>query len=312
MFYRRTALAVATVAVGAGVLTGCQSDEGSGDSSMPAAPTSTQKGSAQGAAAKGAPTYATVKSAQHPAMCEMPAGQLRNGKATHGRGHVLLLGPESGQGGIAPLQGDLDDDGRPDLLVAFSCDQGAVTWPEVVVAYGAGNKVLGSYDLRNETANPEKQQHANVTYWNYTPARGDMVPGVQLGWTTYQGAGADEHHYKGTFSLVNGRLVLAGVEDTTPEKQSADSPENPPAGPTGGAPRSKGGSTPTSEKSEPTESPTTPTDEESSQTADSPENPPELPPDGDQPPADPEPQPEAPAPEENPDVPQGESVPGGS
>ncbi|CAG7571436.1 hypothetical protein FB554_3301 [Barrientosiimonas humi] len=94
-------------------------------------------------------TLEGLKSASHPAMCGNPAGQLKDGKATYGRGSVTVNAPGSPDYNpqAAPTRVDLDGDGQDELVAEFSCDAGGVTWPSVVVVYREGWFVQDSFSL---------------------------------------------------------------------------------------------------------------------------------------------------------------------
>jgi len=86
-----------------------------------------------------------------PPLCDHPAGTLVDGELPGlpaGRGFVALA---TVAGNRAPedmfASGDLDGDGLSDLAAVFSCNQGGVSWPDWIVLYGQGPRVLGAFDM---------------------------------------------------------------------------------------------------------------------------------------------------------------------
>ena len=78
-----------------------------------------------------------LKSALVPSMCDNPSGRLVNGKL---RGHYVYLDQKKSK------LGQIRKGGKKEAVAVFECSQGGVNWPEHVVFYGSGGKIIGHYD----------------------------------------------------------------------------------------------------------------------------------------------------------------------
>ncbi|SES30640.1 hypothetical protein [Lentzea albida] len=145
---------------------------------------------------------ADLRSAPVPGMCRHPAGKLVDGK---------LPGiPEND--GFVSLQsetiqlGDLTGDGTRDAAAIFDCSRGGVGWPNHVVLYGPGPKVLGSIDLGDVITDAE---HSVVSRMSI--ADGD----ISLTWNSYQGASFCLREWTGRIHWDGSKASLLGLKQVS-------------------------------------------------------------------------------------------------
>jgi hypothetical protein len=148
-------------------------------------------------------TASTLRTAQVPAYCRLPAQRLVNGATTKG---------SPGGGSIAtkaPLVGyaDFTGAGYKQALTEYGCSAGGVSWPEVLVLIGAGGRLLSSYELGKR----DRQEHSNV---RSVTASGNSAA---VDWDSYEGAGFYFVHHRATVRYSDGKLVLDNqIDQYTP------------------------------------------------------------------------------------------------
>lgn len=142
-------------------------------------------------------------------------GGWRGQGTPHGQVNVNIPGLSYYNPAGHPTFVDLDGDGTKELVAEFICDAGGVSWPDVLVAYGPGWKILGSVDLGEVT--PGHREHAHVTGW--TTANGAL----STRWVGFDGAGFNPTHWSGSLRLRGGKLALTGVTQTSVGKSTSPS-----------------------------------------------------------------------------------------
>jgi hypothetical protein len=108
----------------------------------------------------------------------------------------------SGHFFVPPVVTDLTGDGMPELAGVLYCSAGGVGWPNLIVMYGSGPKLLGSYDL----AEVAKAEHATVK--SMTAERGNL----RLDWDTYGGAGSNTKSFSGLLHWDGTNFVLQSAK----------------------------------------------------------------------------------------------------
>ena len=78
-----------------------------------------------------------LKSARVPSMCDNPSGRLVNGKLP---GHYVYLDQKKSK------LGQIRKGGGKEAVGVFECSQGGIGWPDHLVFYGSGGKIIGHYD----------------------------------------------------------------------------------------------------------------------------------------------------------------------
>lgn len=121
-----------------------------------------------------------------PELCEHKAGQLVDGKlpglvndgnGSPGYEELDTGGPGSFEKSLPPVLADLTGDGVGDAAAVMHCSAGGVSWPDTVLFYGPGTKLLGAFDM----SDPYPAEHANVLT---IAAEGR---GVRVTWRTTEG-----------------------------------------------------------------------------------------------------------------------------
>ena len=152
-----------------------------------------------------------LKSAPYPAMCQNPAGTLKNGKNMRGHlGNVEANMPGVGMkyynAGSKPALVDLTGDGRKEMVVEFFCDAGGVTWPSVIVVYGQDWKVLGTIDLAYLANKDAFYGKARVTSWSAGRS------GLNVTWKAFQPLeGSTDSRRTGVIRVRGGKPVMTDV-----------------------------------------------------------------------------------------------------
>ncbi|MCA1601708.1 MAG: hypothetical protein LC776_08730, partial [Acidobacteria bacterium] len=117
-----------------------------------------------------------------PSLCDHPAGTLVDGSLpgiSEVDGYVALRAKQSPQQAENLVSfGDLTGDGSIDAAAVFGCSQGGVDWPNKIVLYSPGPKLLGSVDLKEITP----AEHSDVD--RISIEGGDAL----LKWKSYEGA----------------------------------------------------------------------------------------------------------------------------
>jgi hypothetical protein len=123
-----------------------------------------------------------LRNAPVPSLCEHPEGVLVDGS---------LPGIDVSAGGVWMTDmvalGDVNDDGRQDAAVVFDCSQGGVAWPQHIVLYGEGPRVVGQIDLGLAAGDGQRAVVKSITYvdggfnveWTAT-REGDVAAGPTL------------------------------------------------------------------------------------------------------------------------------------
>ncbi|MFD4635841.1 hypothetical protein ACFWN2_00930 [Lentzea sp. NPDC058436] len=145
---------------------------------------------------------AELSSAPVPSMCQHPAGKLV-------RGSLPGIPANDGLVELLPktiVLGDLTGDGTQDAAAVFQCSRGGVGWPNHVVLYGPGPKVLGSIDLGDVITDAE---HSTVS--RMTIADGD----VSLTWDSYQGASFCLRQWTGRIHWDGSKASLLGLKQVS-------------------------------------------------------------------------------------------------
>ncbi|MBB2893728.1 hypothetical protein [Flexivirga oryzae] len=137
-------------------------------------------------------TASTLRSAEVPADCRLPAQRLKNGKTTEG---------SPGGGSLVDIvaYGDLAGLGYKQALTAYVCTAGGVTWPQDLVLIGAGGKLLASLNLGRFV----QGEHSDLTTISFS---GNAA---HIAWTTYQGCCFYHVDQAATVSYQSGKLVLS-------------------------------------------------------------------------------------------------------
>ena len=154
-------------------------------------------------------TAATLRTAEVPADCRLPAQRLVDGKTTQGSpgGGSINTGPE--KVGFADFAGL----GYKQALTEYGCGAGGVGWPETLVLIGAGGKLLSSFGLSQLAA----VEHSNVTKVSVS----GNAAGVA--WDSYEGAGFEMVHHQAQVTYSNGQLVVTNhVATYSPEAVADD------------------------------------------------------------------------------------------
>jgi hypothetical protein len=133
-----------------------------------------------------------------PASCRHPATLLQGYKREWGN-------PAGTYAGGADLDtkhvlfGDITGDGRSDAVAILNCSAGGVGWPQLLLVYGPGTHLLGSYDLANAAPGFE---HVVVDRL----ASADS--GIDARFSSYQGAGFNVATYQGRLTAAGGKVAF--------------------------------------------------------------------------------------------------------
>jgi hypothetical protein len=119
-----------------------------------------------------------------PALCQHDAGRLKAGRLPLPRprngpdpGFASVLQDNTNKFLIQPVITDLSGDGIPELSGVLMCSAGGVSWPDVILVYSTGPKLLGYLDLGSVTS----EEHSDVESMT---ASGQ---GLHLTWRSYEG-----------------------------------------------------------------------------------------------------------------------------
>lgn len=91
-----------------------------------------------------------LQSASVPSLCGHRPGTLVRGRLSNipvNQGMVELAAGQYRKAADMYAAGDLDGDGNPDAAAVFECNQGGVGWPDWIVFYRAGPKIMGAFDM---------------------------------------------------------------------------------------------------------------------------------------------------------------------
>ncbi|YAL83588.1 hypothetical protein ACMYYO_01925 [Dermacoccaceae bacterium W4C1] len=158
--------------------------------------------------------------APYPAMCDNPAGTLKDGQMKSSSGSVVANAPGSAsyQSMAEPMLVNLDGDAKKEAVVAFSCDAGGVTWPQHIVAYDDDWKVLGQLNL-GDVAALNRPHKANVRSLSFDER---LIVQIESGQT-----GVPDQRWYGYLSLTGGKLVLNNVTRVATGSQTGDAKPEP-------------------------------------------------------------------------------------
>lgn len=147
-------------------------------------------GSPASAASVGITSITQLRNAPIPASCQHKAAHLRNFNATWGmngsasldRRHAVFvaLGGNATKYAVVPLD----------------CNAGGVEWPQLLLVYGAGPRLVGYVEL------PGGQEHSDVTAM--TASKRSAI----VRWESYEGAGFGTTTHRSTLTLTSGKVVL--------------------------------------------------------------------------------------------------------
>lgn len=119
-------------------------------------------------AALGPPTLDALKNAKVPSLCGHPAGTFRNGKMQNlpvGKGEERFAAGGYRKALDMYATGDLTGDGSPDAAAVLECNGGGVSWPDTIVFFAPGPKVLGEFDM-GEVVGDARGGTTNISYAN--------------------------------------------------------------------------------------------------------------------------------------------------
>lgn len=165
------------------------------------------------AQAKARPVRAKdLLSAPIPAACTHPAGRLKNGS-------LPGLGPSegfatidiTGRTTVPPAIGDVTGDGVADAVAMLHCSAGGVDWPQILLLYTSGTKLLASVDLSNLTP----AEHAAPVLLRISKRA------VIVEWQTHDGCCSNSRFWGATFRWQPGKLLAKGLHRATPAGGSA-------------------------------------------------------------------------------------------
>lgn len=195
----RRLLALTTAAL---ALTACSSSiTSSPDAPIVSSPSVTAAG-ATAASSQGGPktdvTLATLKTAEVPAHCQLPAQRLVDGHARkvvgYGKGELVL---DKGTFAFADVLGL----GYRQGLVSYECSLGGPTRPAKLLLVGSGGTLLGWYDL----ATGHERMHADVNSLSSAGAK------TTLTWSAYDTEGGRAVRHTAAVTFAGGELR---VQDT--------------------------------------------------------------------------------------------------
>lgn len=141
------------------------------------------------AGASGITQVGQLRNAPIPASCRHQATTLDGFSKDFGTaGRARLLKRKAAFGHLDGVAGKI-------AAVPMVCDAGGVTWPEYVLLYGSGHRLLGHVDL-GRIANA--QEHEDVTAVRFAHGR------VKVRWRGYDGAGFTASTYRGEIGWSQG------------------------------------------------------------------------------------------------------------
>ncbi|MBO3746108.1 hypothetical protein J5X84_08535 [Streptosporangiaceae bacterium NEAU-GS5] len=144
-----------------------------------------------------------------PASCRHKAGRLvaghlplRHPKGGADPGFATVLRSHGSHFLVKPVLADLTHDGKSELSGVLLCSAGGVTWPELVMVYERGPKLLGFVNLGDVT----KAEHSDVT--SMSAKHGDL----RLTWKSYDGCCFQVHKHSATVHWTGSKLVMRNVK----------------------------------------------------------------------------------------------------
>ncbi|MDX6368097.1 MAG: hypothetical protein QOK30_3173 [Nocardioidaceae bacterium] len=130
-----------------------------------------------------------------PANCEMPRQRLHHNttarKYLPKQGWINLSRPGR------PIYAHLRP-GRSEVVATYNCTAGGVGWPQVIVAYSPGGRLIDGLDLYHFS----HQEYAMVTGWRA------VGHSVRMHWISEDGCCSNKHRHHSRIMLSQGRLVL--------------------------------------------------------------------------------------------------------
>jgi hypothetical protein len=149
-----------------------------------------------------APQIPDLLNAPVPASCEHPAGRLVKGNLP------VSPRPDGTGGGMGSVNGltppvltDLTRDGVKELVGVYGCTAGGVGWPQLILVYTAGPKLLGYVDLGDLV----QTEHSVVK--TMKPDGADL----SVTWQSYEGAGFDMATFSGKLHWDGSQVVMTAV-----------------------------------------------------------------------------------------------------
>lgn len=133
-----------------------------------------------------------------PAYCQMPKQRLHNGKTQRRylpASGSLLFGAASKGGAMRVHLGSTGTQ----VLAQYGCNAGNVSWPTVIDAYDARNRLIGFIKLGNIS----HTEHADITQWR------SVGHTVRVTWISYEGCCFHRHTHRQTLTMSGGHLHLA-------------------------------------------------------------------------------------------------------
>jgi len=157
------------------------------------------------AAAPGPLRVSDLLNAPIPAYCQHKAGRLVNGSLplTVSQGYATVLqGGNSHRFAVAPRLVDITGDHKVELIGVLECSAGGVSWPDLLLAYSPGPKLIGALPLGNVV----KAEHSDVT--GMSVSKGTL----NVSWRSYEGCCFFQKTWTGQLRIVKGKLVLRNVK----------------------------------------------------------------------------------------------------
>jgi hypothetical protein len=144
-----------------------------------------------------------------PASCRHPAGGLVSGSLPLPSSSdspspgvaTVLKGKDTRKFLVPPVRADLTQDGTPELAGVLLALLGGVSWPELILVYLPGPKLLGYIDVGRVTP----AEHSDVL--SMEPDGDDL----QVTWRSYEGCCSDMRKHSGTVHWNGSRLVMRNV-----------------------------------------------------------------------------------------------------
>lgn len=138
--------------------------------------------------APGLTRVSQLANAPVPASCKHPAATLE--------GMSVRFADGAGDANLDTKHaafGDLDGDGNADAVVPLNCNSGGEWWPQLLLVYGDGPRLLGSVDLGSIRG---AQEHVEVNSLHY---RGGQV---SVEFASYVGSGLGRALFSGTLTYA--------------------------------------------------------------------------------------------------------------
>lgn len=156
-------------------------------------------------------TAADLRNAPVPPLCTHPGGRLVHGALPGldvSQGYEFILAPGTkglGVGGryTRPVMSDLTGDGAGEAVAVLQCSAGGVSWPDTVLVYGPGPRLLGALDLfKLAPVKLAPVEHAGVSSLKLEKG------GVRVSFETYQGCCYLRASWSVHFKVHGDQLVL--------------------------------------------------------------------------------------------------------